>query len=86
MTLKEWSQKTGIKPTHPTSETGTVSLISEPKNELHKELWKLEDYKVTSVHGVVIWLTPKTPRLWGQEVRTIPTIDEMARGMSFRKE
>jgi hypothetical protein len=59
MTLKQWSKKTGILPTHPTTERGAVSVLSTEVNfQDHFQLWKLEDYKVSSVSGPVVWLIP----------------------------
>lgn len=60
-TLAQWVKLCGINPTHPTTESGAVSVISKwPNNILHGELWNLTDYNVSSVSGSVIWLTPKT--------------------------
>lgn len=58
MTLKEWCDKTGILPTHPTSETGAVSVVMDFADLWTDELWHLDDYKVSSVAGSVIWLVP----------------------------
>jgi hypothetical protein len=49
-----------ILPTHPTTEKGAVSVIlyKEP-HQNQSELWHLDDYTVSSVSGVVVWLVPK---------------------------
>jgi hypothetical protein len=60
MTLKEWCATMNILPTHPTTEKGAVSVIlyKEP-HQNQSELWHLDDYTVSSVSGVVVWLVPK---------------------------
>jgi hypothetical protein len=62
MTLQEWSKTTNILPTHPTTESGAVSVISTLNNRYHAELWRLDDYAVSSVGGPVIWLVPRKAR------------------------
>ena len=57
MTLREWSEKTGILPTHPTTEQGAVSVVLRFDHPDRLELWKLTDYKVSSA-GIVVWLRP----------------------------
>jgi hypothetical protein len=66
MTLKEWSCGTGILPTHPTTERGAVSVLStRESNPGHTDLWRLDDYAVSSVCGVVVWLVPRRdPSPW----------------------
>lgn len=61
MTLKEWSEKTGVLPTHPTTEKGAVSVVMNFADLWVDELWHLGDYKVQSVSGSVIWLIPTVP-------------------------
>ena len=57
LTLQEWVARTGIQPTHPTTERGVVSVVCVPhQNPL---LWFLSDYAVSSVCGSVIWLVPR---------------------------
>lgn len=59
MTLADWTALSGIKPTHPTTEKGAVSVCSNSMgNPYHAELWRLSDYKVSSVSGPVVWLVP----------------------------
>jgi hypothetical protein len=58
MTLKDWQRKTGILPTHPTTERGAVSLICPIGEAGRSDLWHLEDFKVSTVSGPVIWLVP----------------------------
>ena len=58
MTLKEWSERTGILPTHPTTETRAVSIVTDFAHPDRRELWHLSDHKVSSVWGVVVWLVP----------------------------
>jgi hypothetical protein len=59
MTLNEWKKLTRILPTHPTTETGAVSVLVSLKAPSRPLLWNLEDYRVSSVSGVVVWLVPK---------------------------
>jgi len=57
VTLQEWSDKTGI----PVNETGlskAKTVISGRENPLHTILWNLEDHKVTTATGVMVWLIP----------------------------
>ena len=58
MNLKEWSEKSGILPTYPTTEREAVSVVVDHQNPHRKLLWDLTDYVVTSDCGVVIWLRP----------------------------
>lgn len=59
MTLQQWCEKTGVHHIHPTTETGAVSVIADGiDSKIRHILWHLEDYKVSSVHGVVVWLVP----------------------------
>lgn len=58
MTLKEWSKKSGILPTHPTTEKKAVSVVLRIDNPHYQDLWKLSDYKVSSVLAGVVWLVP----------------------------
>ncbi len=60
-TLAQWSKQTGILPTHPTTERQAVSVVIEPSelNPLYNKLWDLSDYVVSSVSGIVVWLTPR---------------------------
>jgi hypothetical protein len=63
MRLSDWVRESGIKPTTPTTETGAVSLVilfTDPNRDL---LFQLEDYKVSSSCGVVIWLVPSPEEL-----------------------
>jgi hypothetical protein len=65
MTLREWCQQANVKPTTPTTETGAVSFIAgfmhnEPeRRKLWNEMYHLEDYFVSSVCGVVVWMRPR---------------------------
>lgn len=58
-TLKAFCERTDIKPTHPTTETGAVSLIVPHDTPHLTDLWNLEDYAVSSRSGIVVWLTPR---------------------------
>lgn len=58
MTLKEWSEKTGILATEPTEIVGVVSIDVEPSTLFYTHLWGLSDYKVSAVSGPIIWLVP----------------------------
>lgn len=58
MLLSEWTDYTGIKPTSPTTEKKAVSVVIDVCNSARAELWHLDDYKVSSACGVVIWLVP----------------------------
>lgn len=62
MTLREWSELTGILPTHPTTERGAVSVICNAQHKHSWELWHLSDYAVSSVSGPVVWLIPRTAK------------------------
>ena len=57
MTLQEWSDASGILPTRPTTETQAVSVVIDD-HPFRLELWRLSDYRVYSVSGVVVWLVP----------------------------
>lgn len=62
MTLQEWSKLSRILPTHPTTELGAVSLLMrrDENPSLYADLWHLDDFKVSTVSGPVIWLVPIT--------------------------
>ncbi len=56
MTLEQWAQlsnRTIHKP------GGTYVMSTKRNNIHHKKLWKLSDYKVTTVTGILVWLVPK---------------------------
>lgn len=59
MTLSEWSSRTGILPTHPTTERSAVSLCVDQLHADRSELWHLADYVVSSVSGPVVWFVPR---------------------------
>ena len=62
MTLAQWKSRTGILPTHPTTERGAVSMIVADvglTTTQLMELWRLEDYAVSSVSGPIVWLVPR---------------------------
>jgi hypothetical protein len=61
MNLRQWSKRTGILPTHPTTGRGAVSLTFtyDTDSQLHHELWRLTDYAVSTVSGPVVWLVPR---------------------------
>jgi hypothetical protein len=58
MTLKEWSDRFGILPTHPTTGQGATSVLATVATDPFRALYSLEDYKVSSVCGAVVWLVP----------------------------
>lgn len=60
MTLADWCRMADVKPTTPTTETGAVSLLSDGTRypDTHAVLWKLSDYRVSSINGLVVWLLP----------------------------
>lgn len=62
MTLAEWCKATGVLPTHPTTEHAGPDV----SNDLIDELWRLSDYCVSSVRGVVIWLVPPECQVCGK--------------------
>lgn len=65
MKLKEWCEQTGIKLTAPTTERGAVSFtmfIDRLDGTVRWFLYHLDDYKVSSVCGVVVWLVPVKPK------------------------
>ena len=59
MSLHDWSSLTQIKQTSPTTEKGAVSVVIDPVHPLRASLWSLDDYRVSSACGSVIWLIPK---------------------------
>jgi hypothetical protein len=60
MTLAQWSKLTGVLPTHPTAERGAVSLAVSESDPHYRQLWTLEDFRVSSCYrGVVFWLVPR---------------------------
>jgi len=64
LSLAAWSSHYDIKPTHPTTETGAVSVLcdSTSNKEAYLDLYHLTDFKVSSVSGVVVWLRPAPVR------------------------
>lgn len=62
MTLDQWCKQAGVLPTHPTTETGAVSVLVGKDTPCLSALWCLEDFVVRSRAGVVVWLAPKTNR------------------------
>lgn len=58
MLLRDWCKLADILPTHPTTERQAVSLLSDSRNPHHSDLWALDDYKVSTVSGPVVWLVP----------------------------
>jgi hypothetical protein len=63
-TLAEWCQKTGILPTHPTTETGAVSFVTSKHNPHYFELWELSDFAPVGWNSsakttVIMWLQPR---------------------------
>lgn len=60
MLLKQWSKRFGILPTQPTTECGAVSVMIDCVNlpVAYQLLWRLDDYKVSSACGAVVWLKP----------------------------
>lgn len=58
MTLKQWVEKTGILPTYPTTERDAVSVCISDGIDRYK-LWRLSDFVVSSVSGIVVWLVPR---------------------------
>lgn len=58
ISLEEWVRRSGIQPTTPTTETGAISVVIDHYHLERQQLWRLTDYKVSSVAGVVVWLTP----------------------------
>lgn len=57
MTLKEWSDATGILPVYPT--IGAVSVAGAHISPHYASLWYLSDHYVSTVAGVVVWLVPR---------------------------
>ena len=58
MTLSQWSIKSGYSLTHPTTERGAVSVCVDFADCWIDTLWCLDDFKVSSVSGAVVWLVP----------------------------
>lgn len=87
MTLKEWSEQTGIRPTYPTTEKGAVSVICDERDTPRVELYHVTDYKVSSVQGDVIWLVPVVvPHIPVVQVPEEPTWEEHCHGTTSRRE
>jgi hypothetical protein len=59
MTLAEWTKAHRSEPTHPTTETGAVSLCISPSHPGYNDLFTLADFRVGSSGGGVIWLVPR---------------------------
>lgn len=58
MTLREWSQQTGIVPTHPTTEKNAVSVLANESTPQFHDLWHLSDFRVATRRGSVVLLMP----------------------------
>jgi hypothetical protein len=58
MLLCDWVKQAQILPTSPTTERGAVSVVIDPIHPLRASLWCLDDYRVSSACGSVIWLIP----------------------------
>lgn len=58
MTLKEWSELSGMLLTHPTTERNAVSIAigGESEAEHRSMLWNLSDFVVSSASFMVVWL------------------------------
>ena len=61
MTFSEWSNKSGIEITSATVERQAISIVIAHNHPMRLELWKLDDYVVSSVGGDVHWLVPRWP-------------------------
>jgi hypothetical protein len=59
MSLKEWCERAGVKPTCPTTERGAVSVVVSGSELNFTQLWHLDDFAVSSRCGPVVWLVPK---------------------------
>lgn len=81
MTLKEWCERTGVTPTHPTPERGAVSLCytytltNDDEFDNAWALYHLEDYAVSSHNGPVIWLVPRSAR--SAALFEVPNLDNL---------
>ena len=58
MLLQQWSEVSGILPTHPTTEKRAVSVVVDHDNTHRKYLYQLSDYVVSTCAGAVLWLVP----------------------------
>lgn len=75
MTLKEWCERTGVTPTHPTTERGAVSLCytyTFPDQDA-RDLYRLEDYVINRIEGPVHWLLPRGPKALFE----VPNLDNL---------
>lgn len=81
MNIAEWSEWSGIKPTTPTS-TGAISVVIDHTNAHRPHLWQLDDYAVSSINGIVIWLTPRTKI--DNPASKVQVFAELSEGSYFR--
>jgi hypothetical protein len=59
MTLAEWTEKSPIVPQlHKDGFSVWVAYLGS-SDPIYRELWRLSDYRVTSVAAGSIWLVPK---------------------------
>ena len=75
MKLAEWAKEHHVNPTEP-NENGAVSVVAYPNFDGHQQLWHLEDYTVSSICGVVVWLVPKkSASNTDNTMETVSTVD-----------
>lgn len=63
MTLAEWCRMSGIAlATMPLGVVGTAIIMTFEEQkafpDTYSQLWRLSDYKVSTVSGPVVWLVP----------------------------
>lgn len=63
-TLAAWCAEHGVLPTHPTTESGAVSVLCPPGTPARAALHRLHDYRVDHTAGPVVWLTPHPGEQW----------------------
>ena len=64
MKLSDWLRMADINLAVPFEQGQAVQLVVEPDfsgkfADMYAELWRLEDYAVSTVSGPVLWLMPK---------------------------
>jgi len=62
MTLQYRCDINNIQHSNPTIQQHAVSITIDPFRPARVDLFYLEDYRVMSTPGVVVWLVPITPR------------------------
>lgn len=70
MTLREWSDQTGIPIDHPALRSDATCVYCVVGTVAYRLLWGVTDYAVSSVSGPTVWLVPIRPTSPIQESRS----------------